>query len=120
VDLTIANRQVGDIAVVDLDGRIVLGKECNGLRDCVSSLLAGGKQKIVLNVGKVQFIDSAGVGTLVSCLRSAQSRGAALRLCNPPQQIRSVLKITKLDSVFGMFDDESQALESFGTAGRAK
>ena len=113
MNLAIANRQVGEIAVVDLDGRIVLGKECNGLRDCVAGLLADGKQKIVLNVGKVEFIDSAGVGVLVSCLRSAQSQGAALKLCNPPQQIRSVLKITKLDSVFGMFDDESQAVQSF-------
>jgi anti-sigma B factor antagonist len=105
---------VGEVAVVDLDGRIVLGKESNGLRDCVSGLLSDGKQKIVLNVAKVSFIDSAGVGALVSCFRSAQSRGAALKLCNPAQQIRSVLKITKLDTVLGLFDDESQAVQSFG------
>ena len=114
MQLTIRNRQVGDIAVVDLDGRIVLGGESNGLRECVTGLLAEKKQKIVLNMSKVSFIDSAGVGALVSCLRSAQTRGATLKLCSPTQQTRAVLTITKLISVFGVLDEESQALESFG------
>lgn len=112
--LNIVSRQVGDVAVVDLDGRIVLGGESSGLRECVTGLLGEKKQKIVLNMSKVSFIDSAGVGALVACLRSAQSRGATLKLCSPGQQIRAVLNITKLISVFGVFDDESQAVQSFG------
>lgn len=114
MQLTIANRQVGDVAVVDLSGRIVLGGESNSLRECVTGLLGEKKQKIVLNMSQVTFVDSAGVGALVSCLRSAQTRGATLKLCSPTQQVRSILTITKLISVFGVADDESQAVQSFG------
>ena len=113
--LNIETRETGDVTFVDLDGRIVLGGESNRLRECVSALLAGKKQKIVLNMSNVSFIDSAGVGALVSCLRSAQTKQATLKLCSLTPQTRAVLTITKLISIFGVTDDESMALQSFSS-----
>src|SRR6266404_2419518 len=97
------NREVDGVSVVALDGRIVLGEESNALREKVKGLIAEGKKKIVLNMDNVTFIDSAGLGTL----------GAALRLCHLGSKFQEVLQITKLLTVFDVFNTEAEAVRSF-------
>lgn len=98
---------------MSLDGRIVLGEESNSLREKVKSLLAGGKKKIVLNMSNVTYIDSAGLGTLVATHHSAKTQGASLRLSNLGAKFQEVLQVTKLLTVFEVFDSETAAIQSF-------
>jgi anti-sigma B factor antagonist len=113
VALKIANREVDGVAVVALDGRIVLGEESTALREAVKGLLAQGKKKIVLNTDKVTVIDSAGLGTLVGLHSSARTQGASLRLCQLGTRFREVLQITKLLTVFDVYNTEADAVRSF-------
>ena len=108
--LKMTNREVDGVSVVALDGRIVLGEESNALREKVKSLLAEGRKKIILNMDGVTFIDSAGLGTLVAAHHSAKSQGASLRLCHLGSKFQEVLQITKLLTVFDVYDDESKAV----------
>ncbi len=112
--LKITNREVDGITVVQLEGRIVLGEESNALREQVKSLLAGNKKRIVLNMNNVTYIDSAGLGTLVAAFHSARSQGATLKLANLGSKFREVLQVTKLLTVFDVFDNEAAAIQSFG------
>ena len=111
--LKFTNREVDGVSVVALDGRIVLGEESNALRERVKALVAEGKKKIVLNMANVTFIDSAGLGTLVAAHHSAKSQGAALKLCHLGSKFQEVLQITKLLTVFEVFDTEAAAVASF-------
>jgi len=95
------------------DGRIVLGEESNALREKVKSLVAEGKKKIVLNMDNVTFIDSAGLGTLVAAHHSAKSQGAGLKLCHLGSKFQEVLQITKLLTVFEVYNSEDEAVLSF-------
>jgi anti-sigma B factor antagonist len=113
VALKMTNREVDGVSVVALDGRIILGEESNALREKVKSFLAGGKKKIVLNMDNITFIDSAGLGTLVASHHSAKSQGASLRLCHLGSKFKEVLQITKLLTVFEVFDTEAAAVASF-------
>jgi anti-sigma B factor antagonist len=118
VALKMTNREVDGVSVVALDGRIVLGEESNALREKVKQLLAEGKKKIVLNMDNITFIDSAGLGTLVAAHHSAKGQGASLRLCHLGSKFQEVLQITKLLTVFDVYDTEAQAVSSFSkTAG---
>src|SRR5437762_3460488 len=103
------NREVDGVAVVALDGRIVLGEESNALREKVKSLLAEGKKKIVLNMDNVTFIDSAGLGTLVASHHTVKTQGASLRLCHLSSKFQEVLQITKLLTVFDVYKTEVEA-----------
>jgi anti-sigma B factor antagonist len=111
--LKMTNREVDGVAVVALDGRIVLGEESNALREKVKSLIAGGKKKLVLNMNNVTFIDSAGLGTLVAAHHSAKTQGAALKLCHLGAKFQEVLQITKLLTVFDVYNTEAEAVGSF-------
>lgn len=111
--LKITERDVNGVIVLSLDGRIVLGEESNSLREKVKSLLAAGKKKIVLNMSNVTYIDSAGLGTLVAAHHSAKTQGAALRLSNLGAKFQEVLQVTKLLTVFEVFDSETAAIQSF-------
>jgi|ERR1700674_3462410 anti-sigma B factor antagonist len=111
--LKMTNLEVDGVAVVGLDGRIVLGEESNALREKVKSLIAGGKKNIVLNMNNVTFIDSAGLGTLVTAHHSAKSHGAALKLCHLGSKVQQLLQITKLFSLFDVCDTEAAAVGSF-------
>ena len=111
--LKITNRDASGVTVVGLDGRIVLGEESAALREGVKGLLAQGKKKIVLNADKVTMIDSAGLGTLVGLYSSARTQGASLRLCNLGTKFREVLQITKLLTVFDVYNTEAEAVGSF-------
>ena len=107
------NREVDGVSVVALDGRIVLGEESNALREKVKGLIAEGKRKIVLNMDNVTFIDSAGLGTLVAAHHSVKSQGPALPLCHLGSKFQEVLQITKLLTVFDVFNTEAEAVRSF-------
>jgi anti-sigma B factor antagonist len=113
VALKFTNREVDGVAVVALDGRIVLGEESNALREKVKGLVAEGKKKIVLNMDNVTFIDSAGLGTLVASHHSAKAQGAALKLCHLGSKFQEVLQITKLLTVFDVYNTEAEAVASF-------
>jgi len=113
VALKLTNREVDGVSVVALEGRIVLGEESNALREKVKSLLAGGKKNIVLNMDNVTYIDSAGLGTLVASHHSAKSQGAALKLSNLGSKFQEVLQVTKLLTVFDVYDSETAAIRSF-------
>ena len=111
--LKIASREVDGVSVLALDGRIVLGEESNALREKIKGLLAEGKKKVVLNMDAITFIDSAGLGTLVAAHHSAKSQGAALRLCHLGSKFQEVLQITKLLTVFEVYNTEAEAVASF-------
>ena len=111
--LKISTREVDGVSVLELEGRIVLGEESNSLREKVKGLIAAGKKKIVLNMDNVTFIDSAGLGTLVAAHHSAKSQGASLRLCHLGSKFQEVLQITKLLTVFEVYNTEAEAVASF-------
>ncbi len=111
--LKMTNREVDGVAVVALDGRIVLGEESNALRERVKALMAEGKKKVVLNMDNITFIDSAGLGTLVAAHHSVKTQGASLRLCHLGSKFQEVLQITKLLTVFDVYKSEAEAVASF-------
>jgi anti-sigma B factor antagonist len=110
VALQIANHKVFDTAVVVLKGRIVLGDESSALRANVNALLASGTKKIILNVDKVEYIDSSGLGILVAMSRAAKLHGASLALCNLGSHFQEVMQITKLLTVFDTYKTEAEAV----------
>ena len=111
--INITNKDIDGVSVVSFNGRIVLGPESSALRERVKSLLADGKKKIVLNMDNITFIDSAGLGTLVASHHTAKKEGASLRLCHLGSKFQEVLQITKLLTVFEVFDTEAAAVASF-------
>ena len=107
-------RRVDDVVILDLRGRLTLGSGDVLLRQLVADLLERGERKIVLNLDKVSYMDSAGTGELVATFTSAVNRGAKLKLLNLTSRIRDLLQFTQLISVFEHFSDESKAVASFG------
>jgi anti-sigma B factor antagonist len=112
--MNISNKEIDGVSIVALDGRIVLGEESNSLRERVKALIAEGKKKIVLNMANVKYIDSAGLGILVAAHVSAKTQGAALHLCNLGDKFHDVLQLTRLLTVFSVYDNEAEAIRSFG------
>jgi len=110
-----STRQRGDVVVVDLSGQIKLGEGSSVLRDTVKDLLAKGQRKILLNLGEVSYIDSAGVGELVSSFTSVRNQGGEMKLLHLTKKVHDILQITKLYTVFDVLDDEAAALASFST-----
>lgn len=106
-------REVDGVAVMGLEGRVVLGEESNALREQVKSMLASGKKKIVLNMDQVSYIDSAGLGALVAAHHSARTQGASLKLSNLGTRFQEILQVTKLLTVFEVYDTEAAAIRSF-------
>ena len=111
--LRMTDRQVGGVDVLDIEGRIVLGEESNAFREKVKGLLAAGKKNIILNLAQVGYIDSAGLGTLVSTFHSARSQGATLKLVSLGSKFKKVLQVTKLMAVFDTYENEAAAIASF-------
>jgi anti-sigma B factor antagonist len=112
VQLSISNRTVNGVAVVDCDGRLVFGEESASLRDAVRSLLLMNKN-IVLNLGGVNYIDSGGLGTLVALYTTARNAGGAIRLASLTQRVGDLLQVTKLVTVFEVHENVEQAVNSF-------
>jgi anti-sigma B factor antagonist len=113
VPLKMTERTVDGVSVLDLEGRIVLGEESSALRERVKNLLGQDHKKIVLNMGNVSYIDSAGLGALVASYTSAKNQGAILKLVNLGAKFREVLQVTKLLTVFEVYDTEQAAISSF-------
>ena len=108
-----STRQVDGITVVDLSGRITLGEGSVVLRDTVRDLLAKGDKKMLLNLGEVTYIDSSGIGELVSAFTTVRNQGGELKLLNLTKKVHDLLQITKLYTVFDVKDDEAAAIGSF-------
>jgi anti-sigma B factor antagonist len=112
-DITISERQAGDVTILDLDGKVTIGEGSVALRGAIRRLLGEGKSKILLNLGGVGYIDSSGIGELVSSFTAVNKEGGTLKLLNLTQKIQDLLAITKLLTVFDVFEDEENALSSF-------
>ena len=108
-----STRQVDGVTIVDLSGRITLGEGSVVLRDLVRELLGKGNKKILLNLGEVTYIDSSGIGELVSAFTSVRNGGGELKLLNLTKKVHDLLQITKLYTVFDIKDDETAAVKSF-------
>ena len=118
MQLRLSNRVQEGVAVVDCDGRIIFGEESASLRDAVKDLIARNKQ-IVLNLGGVNYIDSGGLGTLVSLYTTARNAGGSLRLASLTQRVGDLLQVTKLLTVFEVFDSVDEAVKSFSQGAAA-
>ena len=119
MDLTTATRQVDDIAIVDITGRIVLGEASATLRNLVADLLKSGHRKILFNLANVSYIDSSGLGQLVSAFISVRKQDGELKLFHLNNKVHDILQITKLYTVFDIGDDEAAAVKSFARAATA-
>ena len=106
-------RQVGDVSVVDVVGRITLGEGSSALRDALRGLVSGGQKKILLNLGEVSYIDSSGIGELVSGFTTVTNNGGQLKLLSLTKRVKDLLQITKLYTVFDVHEDEAEAVRSF-------
>lgn len=113
MSLNIESREVSHVTILDIRGRIVLGEEIHQLRDAVRGLVAAGKKKIILNLADVDYLDSSGVGELVSSFTTVRGAGGELKLLNLSQKVKDVLYVTKLYTVFDIKDDEFTAVKSF-------
>ena len=119
MQMTTNIREVADVTIVDISGRIVLGDESAALRDLVRRLLSLGHKKILLNLANVNHIDSAGLGHLVGAFTSVQKQAGELKLLNLTNKVHDLMQITRLYTVFDIMDDEAVALKSFGQSAAA-
>jgi anti-sigma B factor antagonist len=109
----ITYKDIDGVSVVSFDGRIVLGPESSALRERVKTLLVEDKKKIVLNMSNVTYIDSSGLGMLVALHVSARGQGAEVHLCNLGEKFHDVLQLTRLLTVFSVYDTEAEAIRAF-------
>ena len=110
-----STRNVSDVTIVDLSGQIKLGEGTSVLRDTVKDLLGKGQKKILLNLGNITYIDSSGIGELVSAFTSVRNQGGELKLLNLAKKVHDVLQITRLYTVFHVMDDEAGAIAAFSS-----
>jgi anti-sigma B factor antagonist len=111
--MKIVERQVSDVTILDLQGKILIGEGDDVLRDAVSKLVDSGKTKILLNLADVPYVDSAGLGEIVRCYTTVSRKGGRLKLINLTNKIRDLLSITKLLTVFETYESEDQGVKSF-------
>lgn len=115
-DLSISKRESGGVVIVDLSGKIALGESNRALHDAIREMSAAGNNKILLNLANVTMIDSSGLGELVASYASVERNGGAMKLANLSDRFIELITITKLYTVFDVFDNEADALASFGSA----
>jgi anti-sigma B factor antagonist len=113
MSLTTKTREIGNVTIVDLHGKITLGENTGILRDELRSLMSQGKKQIVLNMAGVTYVDSAGLGELVGAYTTATNQGGSVKLLNMQGKMRDLMQITKLHTIFPAFDNEQAALSSF-------
>ena len=113
VSIDFSTRQSDGITIVDLRGRITLGEGSVTVRDTVHDLLSKGQKRILLNLGNVNYIDSSGIGELVSGFTTVANQGGTLKLLSLTKRVKDLLQITKLYTVFDVHDDEATAVRSF-------
>ena len=113
MSVKLTTRQVGDVTVIDVAGRITLGEGSSVLRDALRDMVSKNQKKILLNLGEVSYIDSSGIGELVSGFTTVTNSGGALKLLNLNKRVKDLLQITKLYTVFDVHEDEANAIRSF-------
>lgn len=113
MNLRIGMRQIDGVTVIDATGRIVLGEETAFFRQTIRGALARGERKILLNLGGVPYIDSAGIGELAAAFMAVRQQGGELKLMNLTKKVHDVVQIVKLGSIFEICDNETAALEAF-------
>ncbi len=113
MSVNMSTRQVGDVTVVDVSGRITLGDGATAFRDTLRDLVTKGNKKLLLNLAEVSYIDSSGIGELVSGFTTVNNQGGQVKLLNLTKRVKDLLQITKLYTVFEVFDDEATAVRSF-------
>ena len=112
-ELNIRERQAGDVTILDLEGKITIGEGNVAMRSAIRRLVSEGKKKVLLNLSGVSYMDSSGIGELVSAYTTATNRGIKLKLANLPAKVSDILTITQLITVFDVYDSESEAVQSF-------
>ena len=113
MSVKLSTRQVGDVSVVDVAGRITLGEGSSALRETLRDMVSKGQKKILLNLGDVSYIDSSGIGELVSGFTTVTNSGGQLKLLNLNKRVKDLLQITKLYTVFDVHEDEAYAIRAF-------
>jgi anti-sigma B factor antagonist len=113
MDLTTSTRQAGDVTIVDMKGRISLGEESAAVRNLLMDLLSQGHTKILLNMAGVDYVDSSGLGALVSSVTSVRKAGGEMKLVNLSEKVDDLMEVTRLYTVFDIPDNEEAALKSF-------
>ena len=113
MSMKISTRQVDGVTILDLGGRITLGEGSVQLRDSVRDLLAKGQKKILLNLGDVNYIDSSGIGELVTAFTTVKKTGGDMKLLHLTKKVHDLLQLTKLFTVFEVFSDENVVIQSF-------
>ena len=113
MSMQIQVRQVGDVTVMSCDGQITLGEATSEFRNTVRGLLTKGTKKLLIDLERVSYLDSSGIGELVGSYSSASNVGATMKLVHLPKKIYDLLQITKLITVFQVFEDEAEAVRSF-------
>jgi len=115
MSLKLGTREVKGIIIIDLNGRLTMGEPCAAIRDEVHDQLRQGYTKLLLNLAEVSYIDSAGLGELTGAYTSVKNRDGQLKLLNLTKRVHDLMQITKLYTVFDVFDDEKKALASYGS-----
>ena len=115
--LRITNRQVQGIVIVDLDGKVALGETNSQLHEALRNLVSEGKKNVILNLAKVSTIDSSGLGEIVAGYSTLSAAGGTLKLINLPERVTDLMTITKLYTVFDIYDTEAEGIASFETVG---
>ncbi len=113
MSVKLSTRQVGNVTVIDVAGRITLGEGSSALRETLRDLVAKNQTKILLNLADVTYIDSSGIGELVSGYTTVTNTGGSLKLLNLNKRVKDLLQITKLYTVFEVFEDEAAAIRSY-------
>ena len=113
MSVKLSTRQVGDVSVIDVSGRITLGEGSSALRDTLRDMVSKGQKKILLNLGEVSYIDSSGIGELVSGFTTVANQGGQLKLLSLTKRVKDLLRMTKLLTVCDVYDDEAGAVRSF-------
>src|SRR5208337_780770 len=113
MSIKLSSRQVGDVTVVDAAGRITLGEGSSALRDTLRDMVTKGQKKILLNLSEVSYIDSSGIGELVSAFTTVTNQGGTLKLLGLTKRVKDLLQITKLYTVFDVHEEEAHAVNSF-------
>ena len=111
--MKIEERTVGEVIILDMQGKLLIGEGDELLREKVNNLVESGKTKVLLNLGDVPYMDSAGLGEVVRCYTTVSRKNGKLKLVNLTKRLEDLLSITKLLTVFETFDDENEAVKSF-------
>ena len=112
--MTVSERSVGNVTILDVSGNVTLNDGAEQVRDKVRSVLQQGQKFLLVNLSKVSYMDSAGLGELVQAYSTVAKQGGKLKLVSPTKRLQDLLVITKLATVFDSYDTEAEALESYG------